>query len=397
MAKSNQDYWGKRLDEIAQRRFDTTNDKMQEELKKMYEEVSAKMQEDVETLYYKMLEDDLTRTEIWTYKHYRDLEKQINKEMVSLGNKEVKLINRNLEIALEEIYKETNILPDANMFAVLDKQVAKAIIARTWAPQHFTSTTWKNKEALAKQLKKGITECIVTGRSKDKLVTDVMNRMNSGFNDADRVVRTELMHTINQGQIQRYKDSGYAKLEILVAEDERTCDFCNRHNGEIIPIDSKEIPPFHPRCRCSTIPVLDSKKSVENNDNNDIIKQQIEKMPKNVHSGRQDKHRIGNNEFNQKAAALKKKNQYGPSYTTISDSEIEILVTKYAGSGIPIIDKYGVWASREVILNNDTVVGKVVNNLTGKTVDTTVFKIHYSNEGVHIVPDYPSKKKGSAK
>ena len=32
-------------------------------------------------------------------------------------------------------------------------------------------------------------------------------------------------------------------------------------------------------------------------------------------------------------------------------------------------------------------------DLTGKTVETTVFKIHYSQNGIHIVPDYPSKKK----
>ena len=52
------------------------------------------------------------------------------------------------------------------------------------------------------------------------------------------------------------------------------------------------------------------------------------------------------------------------------------------------------WDNIEIILNNDEIIGKAVNNITGKEVDTTVFKIHYGNKGAHIVPDYPSKKKG---
>lgn len=37
--------------------------------------------------------------------------------------------------------------------------------------------------------------------------------------------------------------------------------------------------------------------------------------------------------------------------------------------------------------------GVAVNDMTGKEAETTVFKIHYSKNGIHIVPDYPSKKK----
>ena len=46
----------------------------------------------------------------------------------------------------------------------------------------------------------------------------------------------------------------------------------------------------------------------------------------------------------------------------------------------------------EVIITNSTEVGEVVNNKNGERRKTTVFKIHYSKKGVHIVSDYPSKK-----
>lgn len=272
---NNQEYWAKRLDEIAQRRFDLTNEAIQKELKELYDEVAKKVQDKVEDLYYKLLEEgDLKRSDIWTYKHYRDLEKQINREMVALGNKEIKLINGNLEWALQEIYKETGIVPGADKFALLSPAMVKAIVNRPWSAQHFTSTIWKNKEALAQQLKKGTAECIITGKSKDKLVETVMQKTKAGFNNADRVVRTELMHTINQGQIQRYKDTGYTKLVWNCAFDGRTCDDCGNLDGIVIDIDSLDVPPLHPRCRCTVCPLIDSLRSIEIKKNYDIIELQ---------------------------------------------------------------------------------------------------------------------------
>lgn len=57
-------------------------------------------------------------------------------------------------------------------------------------------------------------------------------------------------------------------------------------------------------------------------------------------------------------------------------------------------NKNGKWDNKETILDNDEIVGKAIDNRNGKSADTTVFKIHYGQKGAHIVPDYPSKKKG---
>lgn len=56
-------------------------------------------------------------------------------------------------------------------------------------------------------------------------------------------------------------------------------------------------------------------------------------------------------------------------------------------------DRKGQWIQQETIVTNDKLVGVVFNNQTGKSVATSVFKIHYGKDGVHIVPDYPSKKR----
>jgi len=43
------------------------------------------------------------------------------------------------------------------------------------------------------------------------------------------------------------------------------------------------------------------------------------------------------------------------------------------------------------------IVGVVVDNRNGNSAKTSVFKIHYADDGIHITPDYPSKKKRRAK
>ena len=255
MAKKNKDYWKKRIDEIAQLQFYLSNNKMQEQIEQIYKDASKKIQKKVEDLYYKMLDEQLSRSEIWTYARYKQLVESLNIELAKVGIKEVDILNYNLEEALRSIYKDAS-LPHVS-FGLIDEVAVKQIIARPWSSKHFISTVWDNKNKLSGILKKGITDTIVLGKSKDDLVKTVMNKMQVGFDDADRVVRTELMHTINSGLVQRYKDSGYKELEILVAEDERTCDRCGGKAGEIVSIDSYDIPPFHPRCRCTCIPVIE--------------------------------------------------------------------------------------------------------------------------------------------
>ena len=107
----------------------------------------------------------------------------------------------------------------------------------------------------------------------------------------------------------------------------------------------------------------------------------------------QDVHRQGTRRYEERKAMLEAKGQYGPSYLTISDDEVLELVHKYSGKGEIRVDRSGKWNNRETIVTNDKIVGVVVNNMNGKSAETSVFKIHYAKKEFHIVPDYPSKRR----
>lgn len=108
---------------------------------------------------------------------------------------------------------------------------------------------------------------------------------------------------------------------------------------------------------------------------------------------RQEIHRKGSKLYNVRKKALADKGQYGPSYITISNEEILELVGKYSGTGRIKYNKNGEWNSTETILDNDKIIGVVYDNRNGNSAETSVFKIHYGKDGIHIVPDYPSKKR----
>lgn len=128
--------------------------------------------------------------------------------------------------------------------------------------------------------------------------------------------------------------------------------------------------------------------SIINGIKEEISKQNIKKIAK-----RQDIHRVDTQLYKERKNRLEEKGQYGPSYITVSDNEIISLVEKYSGTGIIKYNNRGEWNHQEIIVTNDKIVGVVVDNRNGNFAETSVFKIHYAKDGIHIVPDYPSKRR----
>ena len=56
------------------------------------------------------------------------------------------------------------------------------------------------------------------------------------------------------------------------------------------------------------------------------------------------------------------------------------------------LNQHGEVIPNEIIIDNDEIVGYVVNNQTGESQETSAFKIQYGKNGTHIVPTYESQK-----
>lgn len=99
---------------------------------------------------------------------------------------------------------------------------------------------------------------------------------------------------------------------------------------------------------------------------------------KTIHSGKQGKHIPGHNNYKE-----------GRSYLTITEQQAQELVNQYAGTGKVIRDRNGKYTGKERITTQEQI--GVCKDLEGNEVPTKSFMIHYSKDGVHIVPAGGSK------
>lgn len=101
--------------------------------------------------------------------------------------------------------------------------------------------------------------------------------------------------------------------------------------------------------------------------------------PKQIEEGKQGKHILGHNNYID-----------GRSYLTTDIKETKDLVNKYAGTGKIQRDRQGHWNHKEVVTMRKNI--GVYKDLKGNELPTDIATIHYSKNGVHVVPAKPREK-----
>jgi len=150
-------------------------------------------------------------------------------------------------------------------------------------------------EETANLLRQTLSEGVTNGES----IPQLTERVSAVYEDArgyraTRIARTETLRASNFGTLEAYKQSKVVeKKEWLTAKDERVCPWCGPLNGKqldlqdpfaekgqtingknengktmrlTIGLDDVTIPPLHPNCRCTLIPIVsESSRSVNTN------------------------------------------------------------------------------------------------------------------------------------
>lgn len=93
--------------------------------------------------------------------------------------------------------------------------------------------------------------------------------------------------------------------------------------------------------------------------------------PKTVHSGRQDKHIVGTNNY-----------QEGKSVFSGTKADADTLIKQYSGTG-------NILGNNKERVDFGKPIGYYVDPITHEKMLTTKGIIHYSKDGAHIVPSHP--------
>ena len=234
--------------------------------------------------------------------HLDSLRAQVDMELIKVSTG----IDETAKNTLTSIYRDTftEVTKDLGVNVIVSKDKIKAVLDRPWSGANFSERLWSNTDKLAQTVKQEIVNGMIQGINLQTMTKRVSERFETAKkNDVERLLRTEVNYTLNQATLDGYKEAGIEKYEFSATLDSRTSQICSELNGEIFEIKKIAVglnyPPMHPRCRSTTIPIIDyeslikqgreeigekdigdnDKKTLTDNENSSINKESKEPIP----------------------------------------------------------------------------------------------------------------------
>lgn len=200
--------------------------------------------------------------------HITKLEAQkieVRQKAEELFNKEYTTVNKTLKNGYKdsfyrscyELEKGFNV---GKPITKLDNKTLDKIISKPWTVDgnNFSDRIWNSKTDLIDTLHKELTRMYTLGEASDKAIKNISKKFSVSKSQAGRLVQTEMSYFSALADKESYEKLGVKKIEIDATLDNTTCSDCGSLDGTIIDLKDYEIgvniPPYHPSCRCTTVP-----------------------------------------------------------------------------------------------------------------------------------------------
>ena len=128
-----------------------------------------------------------------------------------------------------------------------------------WTGVSYSDRLWNNTEKLSQMVSREMASGLMGGKDHDRIIRDLMKTFDVSRYVAARLVVTETAYVANHSELRSYIDSGVEEYQFVAIFDEKTSDVCRAHSSKVYRVaDAKpgvNLPPLHPWCRSTTIPV----------------------------------------------------------------------------------------------------------------------------------------------
>ena len=148
-------------------------------------------------------------------------------------------------------------------FAALDDKTISKVINKPWAVdgKNFSERIWGNRQKLVNELNTELTRNIILGQDPQKAIDAIARKMNTSKNVTGRLVMTEEAFFSSAAQKDCFAELDVEQFEIVATLDSHTSEICQEMDGKHFPMSQWEVgvtaPPFHVRCRSTTVPFFD--------------------------------------------------------------------------------------------------------------------------------------------
>jgi SPP1 gp7 family putative phage head morphogenesis protein len=124
-----------------------------------------------------------------------------------------------------------------------------------WARQY----TFDLVNGITETSKTFLQQAIATWAESGQALPALIEQLSSTFGNmrAEMIAVTEVTRAYAAGNQIAWQESGVVEgMRWQTARDELVCEICAPLHGEVLALDSEDIPPAHVRCRCWVQPVV---------------------------------------------------------------------------------------------------------------------------------------------
>ena len=146
-------------------------------------------------------------------------------------------------------------------FEGLSSDQIQAMTRTGYDGRNYSSKVWYDRDQLVKNMNVMLPQMFLLGKSVQDISASLSKAMNTPRYAAERLVRTEGAHVAAQADMALYSRTGLAEYEFLATLDNRTSEMCAELDGKVFKLKDAQVgvnlPPVHPNCRSTTLPVVD--------------------------------------------------------------------------------------------------------------------------------------------
>lgn len=216
----------------------------------------------------KVTSDDFTRAENDLMRLYNlkmktsrleVLQANIKLHQYDLALSEFEIIDRHLV----ESFRRENLFSAGVLNMTLgsfesSKISADSIVYANFNNATWSSRVWERQNELRNIVKKGVADTVLRGKGTNVLINNLKKEFEVSYSYARRLAVTESARVYSEAQKSNYETNGVEEFEVMT--ELKACPICQPFNGKIFKVSEMvpalNAPPFHPNCRCTTVPVF---------------------------------------------------------------------------------------------------------------------------------------------
>ncbi|MHC1750726.1 MAG: hypothetical protein AB9856_20835 [Cellulosilyticaceae bacterium] len=249
MKSKHEIYWEERMNK-AQKLADTT---VNQRMKKLYKDLYAKLNRELEKLWLEMLEKgEVSQTALYQMNRYRSLQQELDKQMRSLGHKQVSITQQSLmDVYIENWNAINDFAGVAREWTIINEQTAKQVIMQNYKGATFDQRIWQDMSALREQINSTIINTTVLGKDVRKASRALQERLNVGYSSCKCITVTETSRVFNESCRTSALETGLYRTYHVLLED-NACKKCTPNRDKYFDLNESVLP-VHPYCKCTMI------------------------------------------------------------------------------------------------------------------------------------------------